>query len=108
MKRLYQVLLEATVYVVAEDEDEAEQIALDGTHRSEIIFDPSAREIQKENQIDGGWNNAIPFGDTEFVGDKTCPEVLMDILEKQEIERFKQEKKELEEKNQMKLFEEKP
>jgi len=72
-KRLYEVTIEHSLYVIAEDDDEAEREAQHNVNDVSPSFS-TAYEITKIEQIDSDWLNERPFGDYEE--DVTCKEFL--------------------------------
>jgi hypothetical protein len=62
MKKLFEVSIEKTVYVLAEDEREAEREAK--TYEDEVDGDVlSCNEILDPVRVPNEWMDAIPFGD---------------------------------------------
>lgn len=79
-QKLYCVSVETEIYVVAMDEDEAEEIAERALDEDRIEPDfVSAREVVTPLHIDHDWLHGIPFG---IETDETCEQIL---------ERFKAE-----------------
>lgn len=72
-KRLYEVTVEHTLYVIAEDDSEAEREGQSNVGDVSPSF-ASAYEITKIDQVDADWLNERPFGDDEE--DVTCKEFL--------------------------------
>lgn len=72
-KRLYSVTIEHTLYVIAEDDSEAEREGQSNVGDVSPSF-TTAYEITKIEQIDVDWLNERPFGDYEE--DVTCKEFL--------------------------------
>lgn len=68
MAKLYEVTVEYTIYVVAEDEFEAELEAKSHVQDEEPQH-LDANEIENEKRIDGQWRGSIPYG---AEGDETC------------------------------------
>lgn len=64
MKRLFEVTVEKTIYVLAEDEAEAELEAktYEGEEDAENVM---AREITSANQIPGEYMDTLPYGNDE-------------------------------------------
>jgi hypothetical protein len=77
--KLYKVTIERNLYVLAEDEDDAEIVALD--YEGEAGWDDpafiSAQEIQSLDEVDEEWYDGIPYSDS---GDY---ETIKDILTSQ-------------------------
>ncbi len=81
MKRLYRVTVEQVLYVLADDEAEARDVA----GYCEIDEDPVvfATEVDSESQIDHDWKNARPYTSETHKGyadgDPTCEQILAAI-----------------------------
>ncbi len=77
MKKLYRVTVEAVVFVLADGETEASDIAR-GNAR-DIEFDYQARKVTSASQIDGEWHDERPFTAINDPGyapeDPTCAQI---------------------------------
>ena len=75
-KKLFEVTVEYTVYVVAENEREAEEVAQQYAHEDEPAFTHGV-EIKNEGSIDKDWVGSIPYGGV--TDDKTCTQVIREL-----------------------------
>jgi hypothetical protein len=75
MKRLYQVHIEDTIMVMAEDEHSAEEKAL-YAQRHEEDADPDACiafTVNDIKEVSAAWIDSIPYGEDQ---DRTCQQIL--------------------------------
>ncbi len=62
MKKLHVVKVEHTVYVMAEDEFEAEVVALQGIADVDDTPCVYSREVTYTEPVGSYWRNSVPFG----------------------------------------------
>lgn len=74
MKRLFEVTIEKTIYVMADTEDEAEVEAesIEAEEQGDAI---SCREIKGVEEVPEDWRDAIPWNVED--GDLTIREILL-------------------------------
>lgn len=69
---IYRVAVETALYVVADNLEEAEDIALSNAREEEYGACLTSKEVKDINDVDPGWINSIPYGDN--TSDKTIRE----------------------------------
>lgn len=80
-KKLYRAHLSVDMYVVAEDEADAEYVAEhEGVNESE--FDVYVCEVKHSDIIETEWRNAIPFGEQD---EKLVKQYLNDLIEVEKV-----------------------
>lgn len=76
-KKLYEVMLERLIYVIADDEREARHIAEANERECEPSCNPP-REITSAKEVEGDWLHAHPYDSEDGRGyapeDPTCAE----------------------------------
>ena len=73
---LYRVDIEVTIYVLADDDDEAAYLAKDNVAEEVFMQSPLVKEVRRGDRIDPNWGDAYPWGGQ---GDKTVRELLDEI-----------------------------
>lgn len=79
MKKLYEVEVTHTVYVVADSESEAETVALRGIADIDDTPRVYPNEVTESTPVSLGWRDSVPFGSDE---QRTVGQILDDISQK--------------------------
>lgn len=79
MKKLYEVEVEHTVYVMAESESEAEDVALQGIADVDDTPRVYTNEVIESTPVSRDWRGSVPFGSDDR---RTVGQILEDIAPK--------------------------
>lgn len=78
MKKLYRVTIEAIVFVLADDEYDAENVVR--RNRDDCDFAYFPMKVKKLDEVDKCWHDARPFTAQSFDGyiesDPTCAQII--------------------------------
>lgn len=89
MAKLYSVGIEGTVYVLADDEESAVEVAVQSVERLTLdecgieVHGPT--EIKKGHKPPEGWEDSAPFCDDDHKDDTRTVKELIEALEEEEI-----------------------
>lgn len=80
MAKLYVVDVSAQLYVLAEDDTDAEDIGRRVVLRADTEVDAAASEVRPGDQIPRDWQDAYPWGD-DAAGDRTVAQIMETLAE---------------------------
>jgi hypothetical protein len=95
VKKLFKACVKNLIYVMAEDQKEAKEIArINITYEDGCSFYVGVEEVvPSPPYIDDSWKDAVPYGSDTYCSDnyKTCSEIIKEIIEKEELRKIREE-----------------
>ena len=80
MKRLYVVDVSAELYVLADDESDAEDVAQDVVRNGDTETDAAARLVEPGHQVPRDWRDAYPWGNAD-AAERTVAQIVETLSE---------------------------